>query len=251
MSTVVAADPATATRSLDELVSVYVWQIPVRIAHWLIAGSIAVLSVTGLYMGHPFMTVAGPATQSFVMGWMKVIHGYTAYVFITALVMRFVWMFTGNNYAHWDKFISIHRTRQRGFMPTVFFYMFLRDRPPAYVGHNPLAASAYTLVYGLCVLAAATGLVMRGASADVTSVLHGFGSWAWLFGGLAMARWIHHIVMWLLLGFTVHHVYSAVLVAMVEKNGTIDSIVSGYKWVPRQDVSPGPYRWNNRGEIDE
>ena len=35
-----------------------------------------------------------------------------------------------------------------------------------------------------------------------------------------MARWIHHIVMWLLLGFTVHHVYSAVLVAIIEKNGT-------------------------------
>lgn len=251
MSAVAAADPATATRSLDELVGVYVWQIPVRLAHWLIAGSIAVQSVTGLYIGHPFMTVAGPATQSFVMGWMKVIHGYTAYVFITALVMRFVWMFTGNNYAHWDKFISIHRTRRRGFMPTVFFYLFLRDRPPAYVGHNPVAASAYTLVYGLCVLAAATGLVMRGASSDVTAMIHGFGSWAWLFGGLAMARWIHHIVMWLLLGFTVHHVYSAVLVAMIEQNGTIDSIVSGYKWVPRRDISPGPFRWHHRGELDE
>ena len=67
-----------------------------------------------------------------------------------------------------------------------------------------------------------------------------------------MARWIHHIVMWLLLGFTVHHVYSAVLVAIIEKNGTLDSIFSGYKWVPRRDLEPGTYRrTNSRGEVDE
>jgi hypothetical protein len=40
-------------------------------------------------------------------------------------------------------------------------------------------------------------------------------------------------------------------VAAVEKNGTMDSIVSGYKWVPRYDLGPGPYRWVHRGEIDE
>lgn len=241
---------APAARSLDELVSVYVWQIPVRIAHWLIAGSIVVLSVTGLYQGNPFMTVPGAAGDSFVMGWMKVIHGYTAYVFITALVMRLIWMFTGNHYAHWDKFIPVQRTRQRGLWPVTSFYLFLRDRPPSYVGHNPVAAGAYTLVYGLCAVMVLTGLIMRGSSTE-TSVISFFGSWAPLFGGLAMIRWIHHIVMWLLLGFTVHHVYSAVLVAMIEKNGTIDSIISGYKWVPRRDLALGPYRWLNRGKVDE
>lgn len=247
----VAAAESPPARSLDELVAVYVWQIPVRIAHWLIACSIVVLSVTGFYMGRPFMTVSGPATDSFVMGWMKIIHGYTAYVFIGALVMRMVWMFTGNKYAQWDKFIPVHRVRRRGMWPVTAFYSFLRDRPPAYVGHNPVAAGAYTLVYGLCFLAVATGLVMRGASSP-TSWVHAFGSWAWLFGGLQMTRWIHHIVMWLLLGFTVHHVYSAVLVAIIEKNGTLDSIFSGYKWVPRRDVEPGTYRWTNKqGEVDE
>ena len=258
MSTVASAEPAVAaaeparTQSFDELVLVYVWQIPVRIAHWLIAGSIVVLSATGIYMGHPFMTVAGPATQSFVMGWAKVLHGYAAYVFIIALLMRLIWMFTGNNYSHWDKFIPVHAVRRRGMWPVTAFYSFLRDKPPAYVGHNPVAAGAYALVYGLCVLEIATGLVMRGASADLNSWVHGFGSFAWVFGGLATARWIHHIIMWLLLGFTVHHVYSAVLVSIVEKEGTIDSIFSGYKWVPKRDLQPGPYRRiNKQGEVDE
>ena len=44
--------------------------------------------------------------------------------------------------------------------------------------------------------------------------------------------------MWLLIGFIVHHIYSAVLTAIVEKNGTIDSMFSGWKWFRRHDDAP-------------
>ena len=37
------------------LVRVYVWEWPVRVTHWLIVGSILVCSVTGLYIGSPFL----------------------------------------------------------------------------------------------------------------------------------------------------------------------------------------------------
>jgi Ni/Fe-hydrogenase 1 B-type cytochrome subunit len=237
--------------SSSEIVPVYVWQVPVRVTHWLIALSLFVLSGTGIYIGRPFMTVPGDAGQWFVMGWMRIIHLYAAIVFTCAVLARVIWMFTGNKYARWDKFLAIHRTRQKGILPTVLFYSFLRDKPPAYVGHNPVAGSAYLLVFGLYFLAIGTGLVMYAPSAEVGSPLRWFASLAPLFGGLQIARWIHHVVMWLLLGFTLHHVYSAVLVSSIEKNGTIDSIIAGYKWVPRHDLGPGPYRWLHRGELDE
>jgi Ni/Fe-hydrogenase 1 B-type cytochrome subunit len=245
---VVVPPPAAAA---DELVKVYVWQIPVRITHWVIALTLAILSVTGFYIGRPFMSVPGPAGEAFVMGWMKVIHLYAAWAFTAAVVVRVIWMFTGNKYAHWDKFLAVNRVRQRGFLPVVSFYMFMRDKPPAYVGHNPVAAAAYTLVFGLYFLAILTGVVMHGASADVGSLMAWFGGWASLFGGLQTARWIHHVVMWLLLGFAVHHVYSAWLMTIVDADGTMDSIFSGYKFVHRHHLEPGPYRWNNRGEVDE
>ena len=98
----------------SELVRVYVWEVPVRVTHWLIALSIVVLSATGLYIGHPFITVSGRPRQHFVMGWVKVIHGYTAYVFMAAVVVRLIWMFTGNRYARWDKFIPVRPERRRG-----------------------------------------------------------------------------------------------------------------------------------------
>lgn len=235
----------------SDIVRVYVWQIPVRVTHWLIVLSIVVLSATGIYIGRPFMTVPGQAGQWFVMGWMKVIHAYTAYVFIGAVLARVIWMFTGSKYARWDKFLPVHRARQKGFLPTVAFYSFLRRQPPAYVGHNPLAGVTYVAVFGLYFLAIATGLVMHGASANVGSALRWFAPLAPLFGGLQIARWIHHAVMWLLVGFAVHHVYSAVLIASVEKTGTMDSIFTGYKWVPKRELGPGSYRWMHHGELDE
>lgn len=241
------SDAASATR-----VRVYVWEAPVRIAHWLIAGSIVVLAATGLYIGHPFITVSGPAEQHFVMGWAKVIHGYTAYVFITAVVMRVIWMFTGNDYAHWDKLVPVHASRQRGLWPTIKFYLFLQRTPPGFVGHNPLAGLAYVPVFGLYFTAIATGLMLRSVDAPQGSMLHLALAWAPLVGGLQMARWIHHITMWLLLGFAVHHVYSSVLMSSVEANGTMESIFSGYKFVPPDDLRASKYRFiNRRGHVDE
>ena len=95
--------------------------------------------------------------------------------------------------------------------------------------------------------------MLRGASADAGSPLHVVRARSRpLFGGLQTARWIHHVVMWLLLGFAVHHVYSAVLMSTVEANATIESIFSGYKFVPREDLEFSGYRFINRtGQVDE
>ena len=236
----------------SEIVRVYVWEVPVRITHWLIALAIAVLSITGIYIGHPFITVSGPAGQHFVMGWAKVIHGYAAYVFIAAVLARILWMFTGNKYARWDKFIPVRANRRRGLWPTTKFYLFALRKPPGFVGHNPLAGLTYTLVFGLYFVAIATGLTMRGASAPVDSYVRWFAALAPLFGGLQIARWIHHAVMWLLLGFTVHHVYSGILMSIIEANATMESIFSGYKFVPREDLVYSGYRFIDRkGEVDE
>ena len=235
----------------SRIVRVYVWQIPVRVTHWLIALSIVVLSATGFYIGNPFITVSGEARAHFVMGWVKVVHGYTAYVFIAAVLVRIIWMFTGNKYARWDKFIPVHGSRRRGLWPTVRFYLFALRKPPGFVGHNPVAGLTYVAVFALYFLAIFTGLTLRGASAAVNSPVHVFASLAPVFGGLQTARWIHHAVMWLLLGFAVHHVYSALLMSTIEANATVESIFSGYKFVPEEDLRYSGYRFINRGEVDE
>jgi Ni/Fe-hydrogenase 1 B-type cytochrome subunit len=232
------------------LVRVYVWEWPVRLAHWLIAGSIAVLAVTGFYIGAPFVSVSGPAGSHFVMGTVKVVHAYAAIVFMVALLARLIWMFTGNRYARWDKFVPVHQRRIRGLWPTVKFYLFMLRKPPGFVGHNPVAGLAYSLIFGLYALEIATGLALYGTSAHVESPLRVFAALAPWLGGLQTARWIHHVIMWLLLGFTVHHVYSGVLMSQVEQTATIESIFSGFKFVPREDLVHSGYRFVPR-QMDE
>jgi Ni/Fe-hydrogenase 1 B-type cytochrome subunit len=121
-------------------------------------------------------------------------------------------------------------------LATLEFYLFLLRKPPGYVGHNPLAGLTYVLVFFLYAVMIATGLALYSASAGVSSPMRAFQFLIPLLGGLQSARWIHHVVMWLLLGFAVHHVYSSVLMSQVEANATVESIVSGYKFVPRDDV---------------
>lgn len=219
-----------------EIVREYVWEVPVRLTHWLIALSIVVLAVTGIYIGNPFLISAGPAGQAFLMGAMKIIHFYAAIVFTLAVLARIVWMFVGNKYASWDKFIPIARERRNGILPTVRFYLFMLRKPPGFVGHNPVAGLAYSAVFFLYFVMIITGLALYSADAHVESWLRGFEFLVPLLGGLQTARWIHHVAMWLLIGFTVHHVYSGLLMSTVEANATMESIFSGYKFVPREDL---------------
>ena len=56
-------DPGSIPPSADtDLVRVYVWEWPVRLAHWLIVISLFFLSWTGLYIGSPFLISSGEAT---------------------------------------------------------------------------------------------------------------------------------------------------------------------------------------------
>ncbi len=131
-----------------QVVRVYVWEIPVRITHWLIAGSIVLLSITGFYIGRPFVTVSGPAGDSFLMGWVKVVHGYTAYVFITAVLVRMIWMFTGNRYARWDKFIPVRPERRHGLWPTLKVLSVCAAEAAGVRRAQPVAGATYTAVSG-------------------------------------------------------------------------------------------------------
>lgn len=233
------------------LVDVYVWELPVRLAHWTIFVSMVVLSVTGVYMGNPFMVAPGEASQNFVMGTFKAVHFWAAFVFLTAVLVRIIWMFTGNKYSHWDKFLPIYRVRYLGILPTIRFYMFGQRKPPGFIGHNPLAGMAYTVVYLLMISQILTGLGLYAMSVGVDSPIRFFSSVLPLFGGPQAARFIHHIVMWMLWGFAAHHFWSSVLMSTEEANATVESIFSGHKFVPPEDLVYSGYRFMPREEIPE
>lgn len=234
----------------SRLVRVYVWEWPVRVTHWLIVASVVVCTGTGLYIGNPSLAFVG-TWNGFTMGMAKVVHSYGAIVFTLSVLSRIVWSFIGNNYARWDKFIPVRAKRRTGIVPTIRFYLFQLRKPPGFVGHNPVAGLAYTLVFLLYAVMMATGFALYSAGASLDSPLRPFTFLIPLVGGLQTARWIHHVTMWLLLGFTVHHVYSGLLMAQVEANATMESIVSGYKFVPREDLIHSGYRFVDRKDVPD
>jgi len=224
--------PTAATSGGPDLEPVYVWDVMVRLTHWLIVFSILVLSLTGIYIARPFLLASGEAGQRFVMGTVKVVHYYAAIVFSLAVMSRIIWMFRGPKYSSWRQFIPLSAKRRRGLAHTFNFYIMRRARPPSDAGHNPLAGLTYLLVFCLYITMILTGFALYSVSA-YTSYMKW---WDWLlpvFGGPQGTRWLHHVVMWLLLGFAVHHFFSAFLISRVERNGILDSIFSGYKYLPK------------------
>lgn len=246
MTTATAAAGGAANAQLTR---VYIWEWPVRIAHWLVVFSLMVLVFTGIYIGHPFLVSPGPSEERFVMGTVKVVHFYAAIVFTLSVLARLLWMFLGNEYASWKEFLPIPRHRRRGLGPMLSFYLFLRREPPFFAGHNPLAGATYTVVYLVYLLMSTTGFVLYSVSAPLGSHMRIFHALIPLLGGLQTARWIHHAGMWLLLGFAVHHVYSAVMMAMVERKGTLESIFSGYKFFTRADLSESAGTGATRNDV--
>jgi Ni/Fe-hydrogenase 1 B-type cytochrome subunit len=225
-----------------ELDNVYVWQWPVRITHWVNAISIWVLSVTGIYIGFPFLISSGTASQNFWMGYAKAVHFYAAIFFTLSVLTRIAWMFMGNWYSRWHRFVPVSKSRIKAMGATFRYYMFGMRMPPGFVGHNPLAGLFYALVFFVFLLQIATGLALYADSAHVESPMRGFSFLIPLMGGLQTARWIHHVLMWGIWAFFVHHVYSAILMSQVEATGTVESIFSGHKFVPREDVIKPGYR---------
>lgn len=206
----------------------YVWEWPVRLTHWFNVISIVVLSVTGLYIGTPFISV--PSTSSYVMGWMRYIHFVFGYLFAISWVVRMVWMFFGNRHARFAAFFPWTSAKGwKNIIGTFNYYTFIKKDLPHAVGHNALAAMAYSGVFVLFLIQILTGLALYGQF-EPGGVWSNLGAPLVGLFGLQGLRLTHHLVMWLLIGFAIHHVYSAWLMDIKEKSGTMGSIFSGYKF---------------------
>ena len=220
--------------------AIYVWEVPVRVTHWLIFFSILILSATGYYISHPFIGVPGPAANGhFAMGTVRAIHLYAAIVFSLAVSVRIYWMFVGNSYARLGQLIPLSLERARGLGNTLLYFCFLRrdlDRAP---GHDPLAGATYGLMFVVYVVLIASGLALYTVYAPVNSPFQFFRVLIPVVGGLQAARLIHIISIWVISVFAVIHIYCVWLFSDVQRFGIADSIFSGYSFFPKgkADVS--------------
>ncbi|TFG89008.1 MAG: Ni/Fe-hydrogenase, b-type cytochrome subunit [Gemmatimonadales bacterium] len=235
------ADNPTADSPPAELV--YVWELPVRLAHWTIVLSIVVLTVTGLYIHAPFVAPPPGEVTPSVMGTVRFIHELTAIAFTIAVSVRVYWAFVGNRYANWRAFVPHTRAQWRSVREMFAFYTFRRPSPPPSIGHNSLAGLAYLVVYLVFFGQILTGLLLFAFLLGTGPVSLLFGWTSLVPGGIQSVRLLHYLLTFVFLAFTIHHVYSSVLIDLEERNGLVSSIVTGFKtrlaeWRDLEDGAP-------------
>ena len=112
---------------------ILVWDLPVRLGHWLMAGGFALAWLTG---------------DSEEWRLVHVLAGGT--VFAVAL-FRLLWGFVGSRHARFTEFVKPP--------PAAIDYLksLLGPKPRHYTGHNPAGGWAIVLLLGLALLAGVSG----------------------------------------------------------------------------------------------
>ena len=213
---------------------VYLWGLPLRLMHWAAALAIVVLVITGFYIGRPYFLGRGEGSGAFLMGWMRFLHFSAAGVLVATGIVRVYWLLAGNKFERFTALFPLRPRDLANMFRQVKFYLMIRpERAPRYLGHNPLQQLSYTGIYLVTSLMVITGFTMYGQS-NPSGLFHtAFGWIAPLLGGLQTVRFIHHVLTWVFIIFLPIHIYLAARADVWEHQGSISSIISGGRFVPR------------------
>ncbi|WP_439673036.1 Ni/Fe-hydrogenase, b-type cytochrome subunit [Cupriavidus necator] len=214
------------------LKSVYVYEAPIRIWHWINALAITVLAVTGFFIGSPLPTQPGEASANYLMGYIRFAHFAAAYVFAIGMLGRVYWALVGNHHARELFSVPIlSRTYWRDVLSMLKWYAFVSSRPNRYVGHNPLARFAMFYVFVLAsMFMVFTGFALYGEGTQQ-------GSWGervfgWVIPLLGQSQDVHtwhHLGMWVIVMFVILHVYAAIREDIMGRQSVVSTMISGYR----------------------
>jgi cytochrome b len=195
-----------------------VWDLPVRIVHWLL-----VVGMAGAYLTHE----AGVAYFRY--------HVWFGYLVVVLAAFRIVWGFVGTRHARFSRFVRGPRATWR------YLVALPRGTAPGHPGHNPLGAwMVLFLLAGL----AAQGITGLFANDEIfnTGPLYGYVSDAL---SLTLTSWHRRIFDWLLIGVALH-VLAVIAHRVLAKHDLIAAMFTGRKHaraVPDEDVIYSSRLW--------
>jgi Ni/Fe-hydrogenase 1 B-type cytochrome subunit len=223
------------SKKVHNLRRVYVWELPVRIYHWLNALVILALIVTGFYIGNPLAVISSKEANSiFTMGWIKTIHFIAAYLFFFNFLFRIYWGFVGNKYSDWKNFIPTSKKYFKEMWQVLKMdILMLRGKEHLAVGHNAVAGFTYFFTFILFLIQCLTGFGLYAAMSDFWFAK--LFTWVpYLFGGDILLRQVHHWTMWFFILFTIVHVYLVFYHDYVEGRGEVSSMFGGWKFIEEE-----------------
>jgi Ni/Fe-hydrogenase 1 B-type cytochrome subunit len=225
-------DPTDAREfaAAHSIKSVYVYEAPVRIWHWVNALAITVLGLTGYFIGSPLPTQPGEASANYLMGYIRFAHFAAGYVLAVGLLGRTYWAVVGNHHARELFWVPIfQRAYWSELLGMLKWYAFIAPRPGRFVGHNPLARFAMVFGFMLLVLfMIVTGFAMYGEGAQMGSWQERMFGWVIpLMGQSQDVHTWHHLGLWGLVVFVIVHVYAAIREDIMGRSSIVSTMISG------------------------
>ncbi|MEM9474543.1 MAG: Ni/Fe-hydrogenase, b-type cytochrome subunit [Pseudomonadota bacterium] len=221
-------------RSASRQTSVYVYEVPVRLWHWINAAAIIVLCVTGYLIGSPPPTMdIAEATYQFVFGYIRFAHFAAGWILTIGFLGRIYWAIFGNHHARQLFYLPIFNG---SWWKEVWFeikwYLFLESAPKKYVGHNPLAQLAmfFFITLGVSFMIV-TGLALYSEGLGHDSTLYKMFWWVFVLvgGNSHVVHTIHHLGMWWIVIFVIVHIYVAIREDIMSRQSIVSTMISGHR----------------------
>jgi Ni/Fe-hydrogenase 1 B-type cytochrome subunit len=214
-------------------IAVYVWQYPLRLAHWGLVLSIAALALTGYYIHNPY--IVAQAQYPFLMGWIRFTHESFGMLFIALFLLRMYLFVAGDRWVRFGAMAPLSGAKWKEMLEVMKFYAFIRPTPVSKVGHNPMAALSYLGIYTMALLEIVSGLVMFNWLRH-SPILTPLVGWIPRVIGIQNIRLLHFCLMFVFIAFGILHVHLCLIVSSAEKRGLLDSIFTGYKIIPVNEL---------------
>ncbi len=205
-----------------------------RWTHWLRAIAIAVLTVTGFYLTYVFIVPeASDEPILFLNAKFRMWHEIAGFLLIAVTLFK-LYLFLIDKVSMKERIAFLDFISPKVWIQQIKYYLFMGEHPHLKGVYNPLQFIAYVGLYAMVFVISLTGLILY------VHMYQGGGIGLFLYdfmrpieammGGLAMVREIHHIVMWGILIFLPIHIYMAIFNSIMGKEGSMDAIISGYKF---------------------
>jgi Ni/Fe-hydrogenase b-type cytochrome subunit len=214
----------------------YVWSAPVRIIHWCVFLSVAVLLVSGLYLAYlpSFISPPGEPVNTFFMAQMRFIHFVAAVVFDICVFISIYLIFFSAFHAPWRELIPSPTNLKKFFIQLKYYFKLSGERID-YEYEDPVDIISFLSFYTLAILLMLTGFALYAAHYTVGgwwhSVLQFYSETVVsIFGGLKAVHNAHHFLWWLILIWVLIHVYFQFWKTIKFKTGNLDAIFGGYRY---------------------
>jgi Ni/Fe-hydrogenase 1 B-type cytochrome subunit len=210
--------------------TVYVYEAPVRVWHWVNALCVVTLFATGYLIARPLPSAPGEASDYFVMGYIRFAHFAAGQVLAVGFLLRLYWAFAGS--AHCQQIFYVpfwSKTYWAEVWHELKWYLFLAKQPKKYVGHNPLAQLLMFSMFTIpIVFMIVTGFALYSEGEGIDSWQHKLFGWVFLIWPNSQeVHTFHHLGMWVLVTFTIIHIYAAIREDIMSRQSIVSSMITG------------------------